>query len=390
MLPPAPVTSTRRPAMAASTGARERVTRGRPSSSASGTGRGSTRVPPSAASTTAGLESRTSGRPSRLVLLDSCEYALYAIDQEIGRRHPDLPRAARVADVRDRARVRQAFAAERPELVFHAAALKHVPMVELNPTEGAFTNVLGTRNVADAALAFGALAMVQISTDKAVNPTNVMGATKRLAEFYCQALDLAGVAGAPAASRRPSTRFVTVRFGNVLGSSGSVIPLFERQLAQGGPLTVTHPDITRYFMLVGEAVELVLHALAHGVQRDPPRGEVYVLDMGEPIRIADLARHMIRLAGKEPGRDVAIEFTGLRPGEKLTEELFDTGEIRRPALGGVLAARSRTTDIALLRYALDELEEACALHDAARVKAIIARLVPGYAEPSRDARPEAA
>ena len=194
------------------------------------------------------------------MLLDSCEFNLYTVDHEVATRFPEVDRTALLADVRVRERVRAMFEEHRPELVFHAAALKHVPMVELNPVEGALTNVVGTRNVADAAWACGALAMLQISTDKAVNPTSVMGATKRLAELYCQILDRAAgqVRGTDGASRRP--RFMTVRFGNVLGSSGSVVPLFRRQLADGGPLTVTHPDICRYFMTIREAVELVLQA----------------------------------------------------------------------------------------------------------------------------------
>jgi FlaA1/EpsC-like NDP-sugar epimerase len=221
--------------------------------------------------------------PARLALLDNGEFALYSIDGEIGETFPALPRAALVGDVRDRRRVDEVMAAERPELVFHAAALKHVPIVEANPCEGVLTNVLGTRHVAEACRAAGVRAMVMISTDKAVNPANVMGATKRLAESICQALDIGE-------SKRPQgTRFVTVRFGNVLGSTGSVVPLFQRQLAAGGPLTVTHPEIARFFMTVREAVELVLQASALGIE-DAERGKIYVLDMGQPIKIVDLAR----------------------------------------------------------------------------------------------------
>jgi O-antigen biosynthesis protein WbqV len=317
--------------------------------------------------------------PARLVLIDSSEYALYAIEQEVRDSFPAFPWAAILADVRDRTRISQIFAAERPEIVFHAAALKHVPMVERNPTEGVATNVLGSRNVAEAALAFGARAVVQISTDKAVNPTNVMGASKRLAELYCQSLDSAAGRMGQGPGRAEPTRVVTVRFGNVLGSSGSVVPLFQRQLARGGPLTLTHPEIKRFFMLIPEAVELVLHALAHGAREGAPRGQVLVLDMGEPIRIADLARHMIRLAGKEPDVDVKIEVTGLRPGEKLYEELFDAGEERGPPANGFMAARSNAPEMAFLCPALAELERACAAHDVVRVRAVLARLVPGYA-----------
>ncbi|MGH7042641.1 MAG: polysaccharide biosynthesis protein, partial [Acetobacteraceae bacterium] len=277
--------------------------------------------------------------PERLMLLDNGEYALWQIDLELGERHPSVPRRALIADVRDEARIRAVFAAERPDLVFHAAALKHVPMVEANPAEGLLSNAAGTRHVADAARAAGARAMVLISTDKAVNPTSVMGASKRLAEMYCQALDIEARAqsrdgpharscdGARAHSRddtrahsrddtrahlRDDTRAhsrddawsepaggmrcITVRFGNVLGSTGSVVPLFQRQLARGGPLTVTHPDMRRYFMTVREAVGLVLQATVVGLADAPlPSGEqggIFVLDMGESVKIADLARQM--------------------------------------------------------------------------------------------------
>ncbi|MDX6752460.1 nucleoside-diphosphate sugar epimerase/dehydratase [Geminicoccaceae bacterium 1502E] len=316
--------------------------------------------------------------PARLVLMDSGEYNLYAIDHEIAARHTELPRAALLCDVRDRERVARIFAEHQPELVFHAAALKHVPLVELNPPEGVLTNVMGTRNIADAALACGALAMVQISTDKAVNPTNVMGATKRLAEFYCQALDLE--APTLAIKGRPPTRFMTVRFGNVLGSSGSVVPMFQKQLEQGGPLTVTHPDIKRYFMTIREAVELVLQASAHGIRDDAARGRIFVLDMGEPVRIVDVARQMIRLAGLEPEKDVAISIVGLRPGEKLYEELFDTAEQRLPAVvPGVMGAVFRSIEIERLLRAFEELGEAARQGDEAAIRAVIARIIPGYA-----------
>jgi len=320
-----------------------------------------------------------SHRPARLVLLDSCEFNLYTVDHEVATRFPEVDRTALLADVRVRERVRAVFEEHQPELVFHAAALKHVPMVELNPVEGALTNVVGTRNVADAAWACGALAMLQISTDKAVNPTSVMGATKRLAELYCQILDRAAgqIRETDETSRRP--RFMTVRFGNVLGSSGSVVPLFRKQLADGSPLTVTHPDICRYFMTIREAVELVLQAAALGAAQAGERGGVFVLDMGEPVRIVDLARHMIRLAGKEPERDVPIVFTGLRPGEKLYEELFDASELRLPAVAsGVLMARPHPVDAAELRRALNMLTEACDQGDAAALRAVLARAVPGY------------
>jgi FlaA1/EpsC-like NDP-sugar epimerase len=216
-----------------------------------------------------------------------------------------------------------------------------------------------------------------VSTDKAVNPTNVMGASKRLAEFYCQALD---VAVDPDRERdHPDPRFMTVRFGNVLGSSGSVVPLFQRQLARGGPLTVTHPDIKRYFMTVREAVELILQASAHGLRHPEERGQIFVLDMGEPIKIVDVARQMIRLAGLRPDQDIEITFTGLRPGEKLYEELFDRDERRLPAVvDGVLVAVSQPINLEILRRVFDELLSASLREDDLAVQHLIQHLLPGY------------
>jgi O-antigen biosynthesis protein WbqV len=311
--------------------------------------------------------------PTRLTLFDNGEFALYGIDAEIAETFPAIARAALVGDVRDRRRVDEVMTAERPELVFHAAALKHVPIVEANPCEGILTNVLGTRHVAEACRAAGVRAMVMISTDKAVNPTNVMGATKRLAESICQALDIVE------SKRAQGTRFVTVRFGNVLGSTGSVVPLFQRQLAAGGPLTVTHWDIARFFMTVREAVELVLQASALGIA-DAERGKIFVLDMGQPIKIVDLARQMIRLAGLKPDRDVKIAFIGLRPGEKLVEELFHAGESLLPTRAqGILLAAPRASDYALLQRSLDELIEQARERHEERALALLAALVPEYA-----------
>ncbi|MCA1941628.1 MAG: polysaccharide biosynthesis protein, partial [Caenispirillum bisanense] len=288
--------------------------------------------------------------PAELVLVENSEFALYTIDTEMRERHPALPVRPLIADVRDRRRIAEVFGAERPELVFHAAALKHVPMVEANPVEGVLTNVCGTRIVADACIAHGVELMVLISTDKAVNPTNVMGATKRIAERYCQTRDAAAGAG---------TQFVTVRFGNVLGSTGSVVPLFRRQLENGGPLTVTHPDMTRYFMTIREAVELVLQASAYGFRQPEFRGRIFVLDMGEPVKIVDLARQMIRLAGLRPEEDVKIVFTGLRPGEKLFEEIFHGAEPPLPTgRQGILLAAVRGGDAAAVAEAVDALEAA--------------------------------
>jgi len=324
--------------------------------------------------------------PARLILADNGEFNLYTIDGELRERFPQLHACPLLCDVRDGDRVEEVFAGNAPELVFHAAALKHVPMVETNPREGILTNVLGTQNVADAAARHLALAMVQISTDKAINPTSVLGASKRLAELYCQALDLAGPGphgdrtgrrgngGAP-----PPTRFMTVRFGNVLGSSGSVVPLFQRQLARGGPLTVTHPEVRRYFMTVREAVELVLQASAYGLAHPEQRGQIFVLDMGKPVRIVDVARQITRLAGLRPDVDVAIEFTGLRPGEKLYEELFDDDEERLPAaVDGVLIATSRPLALATLRDTFARLERASRALDTAELARLITTVLPSY------------
>ncbi len=313
--------------------------------------------------------------PELLVLLDHGEYALWQIDLELAEALPSVRRRAVIADIRDEARIRDVIGEMRPELVFHAAALKHVPMVEANPAEGLLTNAAGTRAVADAARAAGASAMVVISTDKAVNPTSVMGAAKRLAEMYCQALDIAarGAGG--------GMRCITVRFGNVLGSTGSVVPLFQRQLARGGPLTVTHPEMQRYFMTVREAVGLVLQASVVGLsESDSARdGGIFVLDMGEPVKIVDLARRMIRLAGLRPDEDVKIRFTGLRPGEKLYEELFHGKEPPVPTgHPGLLMARPRTSDPAIVGRAIDEVAAACRANQPGLALAHLARLVPEF------------
>jgi len=308
--------------------------------------------------------------PARLVLFEACEFNLYQIDLEISQCHPGLELVPVLGDVRDAARIRSAFDLHAPELVFHAAALKHVPMVEHNPSEGLLTNVIGTRVVADACRDCGVELMVQISTDKAVNPTNVMGASKRIAEMYTQALDLAGAA---------DIRYVTVRFGNVLGSTGSVVPLFQKQLTEGGPLTVTHPEMTRYFMTVREAVELVLQAAAFGRGVADYRGRIFVLDMGKPVRIIDLARQMIRLAGLRPEVDIGISITGLRPGEKLFEEIFHGAEPPMPTpRPGILVAVPRLVDGEELGLALDDLALACKAQQTEVALAILRRLVPEY------------
>jgi len=311
--------------------------------------------------------------PARIMLFEQSEHALYQIDMEMAERFPALPRVAILGDVRDAQSTEDAFRLYRPEIVLHAAAYKHVPLVESNVEEGVLTNVQGTRTVADACRRHGVTVMVMISTDKAVNPTNVMGATKRLAEMVCQSRDLEAPAGG-------ATQYVTVRFGNVLGSSGSVVPLFQRQLAQGGPLTVTHPEVTRFFMTTREAVELILQAAALPAATLHAEGKIFVLDMGEPIRIQDLARQMIRLAGLQPDKDVQIRFTGLRPGEKLYEEVLHRDEALVPTpQDGVLLAAPRVIGRAELDTALDQLIAAARGHDTAQVLAQIKALVPEFA-----------
>lgn len=310
--------------------------------------------------------------PSRILIVDNSEFNLYAIDMELSGLAPDLDRVSILTDVRDRGRIGRVIGDARPDLVFHAAALKHVPIVEANPCEGILTNIIGTANVADACREAGVKAMVLISTDKAVNPSNVMGATKRAAEIYCQALDVE----AKKSSSDQTTRYVIVRFGNVLGSTGSVVPLFQRQLAAGGPLTVTHPDVTRYFMTIREAVELVLQASA---LHHSNAGHVHVLDMGEPVKIIDLARQMIRLAGRQPGEDIEIKITGLRPGEKLHEHLFHEEEELQPTgADGVLLAAPRAVELKFLDKLLRDISETAAQGDVERAISTLRQIVPEF------------
>ncbi|QQR69460.1 MAG: polysaccharide biosynthesis protein [Alphaproteobacteria bacterium] len=311
--------------------------------------------------------------PARLILVDHSEFNLYSIETELrAQAHLPLPASAWrgvLGDVRDGDAMMRLFEQERPDLVFHAAALKHLPIVESFPCQGALTNAVGTHHVAQAAAACGSKAMVLISTDKAVKPSSVMGATKRLAEMLCQARDAQSAPG--------STRFLTVRFGNVLGSSGSVVPLFQRQLAQGQPLTVTHPEMRRYFMTVREAVELVLHASAFGSAQESVRGTVFVLDMGEPVRILDLARQMIRLANRQPDDPNAIIFTGTRPGEKLNEELFDPAESPRKVAEGLMAATPPLRPLNEMERLVSQIELAAHTGDDEMVRHLVFEALEG-------------
>ncbi len=304
--------------------------------------------------------------PAQLVMVDHGEFNLYTIEQEL-RTHRLADRCrALLGDIRDEDRLRWIFEHFRPQVVLNAAAYKHVPLVEENPAEGVKTNIFGTCQLADMAVQYAVEKFIQVSTDKAVNPVNIMGASKRAAEIYCQNLD----------RRAPDTAFITTRFGNVLGSAGSVVPLFEQQIRQGGPVTVTHPDITRFFMTIPEAVSLILQAAAMG-----QGGEIFVLDMGEPIKIDELARQMIRLAGLEPGKDIEIRYTGLRPGEKLYEELFHEGEpcekTRHPK---VMLASSRKVDWDELQILLQRLKEDCRQRDVEHLKQGLKRFVPEFRE----------
>ncbi|CCH57158.1 putative polysaccharide biosynthesis protein epsC [Fibrisoma limi BUZ 3] len=312
--------------------------------------------------------------PARIILVDQAESALYDLIFRL-RRLPnhigaDAILTPQVADVTDADRMQQLFQQYLPQFVFHAAAYKHVPLMEEHPYEAVKVNVLGTKIVANLALAFKVKKFVLVSTDKAVNPTNVMGATKRLAEMYLQSLnDLS-----QASFTGSSTRFITTRFGNVLGSSGSVVPIFKQQIEAGGPVTVTHPDIIRYFMTIPEACQLVLEAAAMG-----QGNEVFVFDMGQPVRIADLARQMIHLSGYRVNQDIALEFTGLRPGEKLYEELLNSTESTLPTHHPkILIARLQTPDAYQLQQAISQLEQALQYVDNTLLVSILKEAIPEY------------
>lgn len=309
--------------------------------------------------------------PARIVLVEANEHNLYTIERTLRKAYPKLALVQLVCDVRDVLRVNTIMQRERPDVVFHAAALKHVPIAERNPVEAVKTNALGTATVADAACRAGVHSFVLISTDKAVKPSSVMGASKRAAELYCQALDLA----------QTKTTFRIVRFGNVLGSTGSVVPLFQDQIASGGPVTVTDPEVTRFFMTIQEAVNLILEAVSHGVSSVNDQGAVLVLEMGDSVKIVDLARRIIQLGGLVPGRDIKIVYSGLRPGEKLTEELFNSDEddiIQRR--NGFFVARTRTVDTKTITGWFAELRAACQEDDNKLTYQILKLIVPSFTE----------
>ncbi len=304
-------------------------------------------------------------KPQSLVIIENSELNLYTIQMELQRSFPDLDLTCHLGDVTDQPFVDTVFEYHQPEVVFHAAAYKHVPMLEPQLRQALRNNVLGTRTLAQTADRHGCEDFVLVSTDKAVNPANVMGASKRAAEIFCQNLNT-----------HSKTRFITVRFGNVLGSAGSVIPLFRQQIEAGGPVTVTDPRIERYFMTIPEACQLIMQTVVLG-----KGGEIFVLDMGEPIKISYLAEQMIRLSGRTPGEDIAIKYIGLRPGEKLYEELFHEQEqLEKTAHEKVLLARHREVDWSWLNDTLDQMSEACDAMDTQRLSKLLDTLVPEHRE----------
>ncbi len=310
--------------------------------------------------------------PVELIVVDHSEYSLYKIDHELHTDYDDLLFHSVLGDICDPATVEKVIGDYKPDVVFHAAAYKHLPILQTQVREAFRNNVFGTMRVAEAAERHGVGTFVLISTDKAVNPANVMGATKRVAEMYCQNMNT-----------RSEMRFITVRFGNVLNSNGSVVPLFQEQIAKGGPVTVTHPEISRYFMTISEASQLIMQAAVLG-----SGGEIYVLDMGEPVNITYLAEHLIRLAGKEPGRDIEIIYTGLRPGEKLFEQLFHELEpYERTRHEKILLAHPRVADWEELRTELRSSELAVRRYDTKYLQQALVRLVPELAKSGLNTEP---
>ena len=309
---------------------------------------------------------------ARLLLIENSEPALHAALEALTAKQSAAKIAGRIADIRDRTRMFNLIAEFKPDIVFHAAALKHVPLLERDWDEGIKTNVFGSINVADAAAAAGATAMVMISTDKAIEPVSVLGATKRLAEMYCEALD-------KDFARRGGMRLISVRFGNVLASNGSVVPKFKAQIEAGGPVTVTHPDMVRYFMTIREACDLVVTAASHALGDKRSDVSVYVLNMGQPVRIVDLAERIIRLSGLEPGRDIEISFTGIRPGERLHEILFareeETSEIGIP---GIVAAKPVQPSLESIRAWLGLLEQGLARNERSAIYEVLRNAVPEF------------
>jgi O-antigen biosynthesis protein WbqV len=315
---------------------------------------------------------------ARLMVIENSEPALHAVLEVLATRRSAADIQGRLADVRDRARTFRLMSDFRPDIVFHAAALKHVPLLEQDWGEGVKTNVFGSVNVADAAADAGAAAMVMISTDKAIEPVSVLGASKRLAEMYCQALDQDFVRRGGV--NRRAMRLIAVRFGNVLASNGSVVPKFKAQIEAGGPLTVTHPDMVRYFMTIREACDLVVTAASHALEGGQGGVAIYVLNMGQPVRIVDLAERLIRLSGLEPGRDIDITFTGIRPGERLQETLFarDEPTVAIHGIEGIVAAKPVSPSLDAMRGWLAALEQGLAREDRSVIFDVLHDAVPDF------------
>ncbi len=312
---------------------------------------------------------------ARLLVIENSEPALHAVLETLATKKSAAKIVGRLADIRDRGRIFRLLADFHPDIVFHAAALKHVPLLEQDWGEGVKTNVFGSVNVADAAVAAGAAAMVVISTDKAIEPVSVLGASKRLAEMYCQALDN----GFASRSDKRPMRLIAVRFGNVLASNGSVVPKFKAQIEAGGPLTVTHPDMVRYFMTIREACDLVITAASHALENRANGVAIYVLNMGQPVKIVDLAERMIRLSGLEPGHDIEIVFTGVRPGERFNEILFAREEPTVPVgIEGIVAAKPICPSLEAMRGWLAALEQGLAREDRSVIFAVLRDAVPDF------------
>ena len=301
---------------------------------------------------------------------------MYAVVENLASQNTEAQIEGRIADIRDRDRIMRLMNEFKPDVVFHAAALKHVPILERDWSEGVKTNIFGSVNVADAAVASGAEAMVMISTDKAIEPVSMLGLTKRFAEMYCQALDHERAQSVG----KPPIRLISVRFGNVLASNGSVVPKFKAQIEAGGPVTVTHPDMVRYFMTIREACDLVITAATHALKPVRPDVSVYVLNMGQPVKIVDLAERMIRLSGLQPGHDIEIVFIGMRPGERLNEILFASEEPTvEIGVAGMLAAKPNEPPMLELQKWIRALELAVAKDDRATIRAILKDAVPEFA-----------
>jgi O-antigen biosynthesis protein WbqV len=312
---------------------------------------------------------------SRLLVIEHAEPALHQVLEALRGFDGQTAISGRIADIRDRARIVSLFRDFNPDMVFHAAALKHVPLLERDWEEAIKTNVFGSVNVADAAIESGASAMVMISTDKAIEPVSVLGATKRLAEMYCQALDRAVLPKQHAAR----TRFISVRFGNVLASNGSVVPRFKAQIEAGGPVTITHPDMVRYFMTIREACDLVITASSHALGSHHNDVSVYVLNMGQPVKIVELAERIIRLSGLEPGKDIELTYTGIRPGERLNEILFSQQEeTREIGIPGILAARPLELSLDTMRARLSKLNEVLAQGERADIYKLFHEAMPEF------------